>query len=351
MGGAFTGQADDPTAIFYNPAGIVQLDGTQASVGFTAYLPDATFRSNGTSGIPGTFAGQKTDLDSGNRLSPYGYFTHKLTELISFGVGAFSNFGLSTEWPEQWEGRFIPNGIKADIKTYSINPVLAIKASERLTLSIGPVLQYVSFKLQYDRWIDLTLMGIPLPPMSSRVKLTGDDADWGWNVGLLYKISDNLKFGASYRSEISHSFDDIDVSFEPQAKMIGLKNARGSSSFKTPAMAFLGVAWSLGAWTLACDAYWTEWSTFDKLSVTYNTPVAGASGFSIDKDWRDTWSLGFGVQYNLNQYIDLRAGYIFDQSPVPDRTLDPTVFPGDSQLYCIGLGFKFDRLSADLAYT
>jgi long-chain fatty acid transport protein len=133
--------------------------------------------------------------------------------------------------------------------------------------------------------------------------------------------------------------------------MINLNNTKGTSSFKTPAMAFLGVAWSLGAWTLACDAYWTEWSTFDKLSVTYNTPVAGASGFSIDKDWRDTWSLGFGVQYNLNQYIDLRAGYIYDQSPVPDRTLDPTVFFGDSQLYCIGLGVKFDRFTADLAYN
>jgi long-chain fatty acid transport protein len=187
--------------------------------------------------------------------------------------------------------------------------------------------------------------------MSTRVKLTGDDADWGWNVGLLYKITDNLKFGASYRSEVSHSFDDVDVSFKPQINMINLNDTKGTSSFKTPAMAFLGVAWSLGAWTLACDAYWTEWSTFDELSVTYNAPVAGASGFTIEKEWKDTWTLGFGLQYNLNQYLDLRAGYIYDQSPVPDRTLDPTVFFGDSQLYCIGLGVKFDRFTADLAYN
>jgi long-chain fatty acid transport protein len=352
MGGAFVAQADDPSAVYYNPAGILQLDGTQVSAGMSVIKPHASFKTDGNRATPllgpyaGPSAGATTSIKDVTFWIPNAYMTQKMNDRWGFGFGAFANFGLSTEWPEDWEGRFIVGGVKAEINTLSVNPVVAFKPIEKLTLSAGPVLQYLDIALKYRMPV---AAGIGAP--EAGVKLTGDDWDWGWNAGLLYSITDTLKFGASYRSQIKHKIERGDIKFSPEGAN-GFSNTKGDAPITLPAIAYLGLAWSPKPLTLEFDLQWTQWSTFDKLEVNFDQPLAGVvSGLEREKNWKNVWAYRFGAQYTLNEYLDLRAGVIYDKSPIPDSTLDPLIPSGDRWLYCLGFGTHYQSFTFDFAYN
>ena len=99
MANAFAAQANDPTAVYFNPAGIVQLDGTQVTIGASPVIPQAKFDSSTTdpAGIRGTSPGNITNMDDKIVAVPNAYVTQKINDYVSFGFGTFSNFGLETE--------------------------------------------------------------------------------------------------------------------------------------------------------------------------------------------------------------------------------------------------------------
>lgn len=351
MAGAFTALADDPTAIFHNPAGILQLEGSHFTVGFTTFLPGSTFKSNGTSGMTGTYAGQNTDMKDKTWIAPNIFLTHKINDRVAVGIGEFSSFGMGTEWPDNWEGRFAVGSTKSLLKTYSINPVIALKPTKRLAVAFGVVAQRLSFELKGRKWIDLRPLGIPMSPVEINSKLEGDDWDWGWNASFLFSITKGFKVGASYRSEVSHTIKNIDVTFEPEIRTLGLHDTGAVSRFKTPAMLFMGMAWTTGSWTVTFDADWTQWSTYDNLSLRFDSPVGGVPGMEVEKNWHDSWTLGWGIQYMVNRYLDLRAGFVYDESPIPHDTLDPSIIHGDSRVYCLGFGTHYGNVTVDFAYN
>ncbi|MGC8924729.1 MAG: OmpP1/FadL family transporter, partial [Calditerrivibrio sp.] len=146
MGGAFVAQADDPSAVYFNPAGITQLAGTQFSLGVSPIAPRATFDSDGkTTAVTG-----KGDIDTDGEKQtfyiPNFYLTQKIGNNFAFGVGIFSNFGLATDWPDDWEGRFTTTN--AEITTISLNPVLAYKISDKLSIAAGVVIQKMDVTLE-----------------------------------------------------------------------------------------------------------------------------------------------------------------------------------------------------------
>jgi long-chain fatty acid transport protein len=369
MGGAFVAQADDPTAVYYNPAGILQLEGTQVSVGMSVIRPHASFETDGNrANLPsppyppvysqwgGPPAGHNTSIKDTTFYIPTAYITQKINDRWAFGFGAFSNFGLSTRWDEDWEGRFITGGKDAEITTLSINPVIAFKPVERLSLSAGPVLQYLDIKLKYEV-PNLAKLVSPLAPGPNEagVKLQGDDWDWGWNVGLLYQITDTIKFGTSYRSQINHSITNGNVKFSPEG-VNGFTNLNDATApLKLPAIAYLGLSWAPKPFTFEFDAQWTQWSTFNSLKVDFGQTIgagpAATSGLEKEKDWSDVWAYRFGAQYAATDWLDLRAGIIYDPSPIPRRTLDPLVPSGNRWLYCVGFGTRYQKFTFDFAYN
>jgi long-chain fatty acid transport protein len=365
MGGAFVAQADDPAAVYYNPAGIVQLNGTQVSAGVSVIIPHASFETDGNranlspplSLWGGPPAGTSTSIEDHTFYIPNAYVTQKMSDRVSFGFGVFSNFGLATDWPDDWEGRFIVGGTKADITSVSLNPVIAFRPVPQLSLAAGPVLQYVSIDLQYQ--VPNVLNGVGGTPTTAAVpeataKLSGDDWDWGWNVALLYWITDNLKFGASYRSQVQHSITNGDVKFSPQG-VNGLTNTTGSANLTLPAIGYLGLSWSPKPFTFELDAQYTNWGSFNQLAVTFDQSIGigpiAVNGLTQEKDWHSVWAYRFGAQYSLNEYFDLRAGIIYDPSPIPDKTLDPLVPSGDRWLYCVGFGTHYQKFTFDFAYN
>jgi long-chain fatty acid transport protein len=347
MGGAFAAQADDPSAVYFNPAGIVQLEGTQVSVGVNTVTPTVTFRSNGTSSIAGTFAGQETETEDETFFIPNAYITHKFNDKVSFGFGTFSNFGLSTDWPDSWEGRFVLGGQLAEIKTHSLNPVLAFRPHKRVSLAFGAVAQYYNIEIQFNQFV-----GPALAPPTGEIhtKLEGDHWGWGLNVGLLVWITDNLRFGATYRSEVKHNIEG-DAEFSPNVPAAGIRNTGIRTTIRTPAIAYLALAYTWGPLTFEFDGQWTEWSTFDRLVAPFDQPVAGRPALTDELRWEDTWAYRFGVQYNTTEWLDLRAGFIYDEQTVPDETLSVVLPSGDRKIITFGAGGHYKALTVDFAYN
>ncbi len=352
MGGAFTGLADDATAVYFNPAGITQLEGTQVSFGFSIPTVDGKFRSAGTSGMPGASAGSETDLERQTFFIPNFYITSKLNKKFSLGFGAYTIFGLGFKWPDSFEGRFAPGGKNAELNTLTLSPVVAYQVNDKLSLSLGGRVEWADLKLENRLFV---APGVP----EVAAEISGDDFGYAWNAALLYQFSESFSAGLNYRSKIEHSFDDLDVNFSPQISNIGpipvgLTNTKAKLDVELPQFLSLGAAWSKGPFTLTFDAYWWDWSANNELSFRFSTPVAGQPSNTIPLNWKDTWTYAIGAEYKIQAFerdISLRAGFMYEESPVPDETVGPAGYQGDNLLYNIGLGSMIGPLYCDFFFT
>jgi len=352
MGGAFTGLADDVTAIYYNPAGITQLEGTQISLGFSIPTVEGKFKSAGTSGMPGVSPGDETDLDRQTFFIPNFYIASKINDKLSLGFGAYTIFGLGFKWPDSFEGRFAPGGKKAELFTMTLNPVAAYQITEKLSFSLGGRIEYADLKLENKIFV---------APGVDEVgsEISGDDFGYGWNAAMLYKFSESFSAGLNYRSKMKHSFDDLDVNFSPQISTIGpipvgLTNTKANLDVELPQFLSLGTAWSRGPFTLTFDVYWWDWSANDELNFQFSDPVAGQTFNTIPLSWKDTWTYAIGAEYKINAFdrdISLRGGFMYEECPIPDETVGPAGYQGDNLLYNIGLGSMIGPFYCDFFFT
>ncbi|NTW49988.1 MAG: hypothetical protein HGB19_09715 [Chlorobiales bacterium] len=344
MQNAFVAQANTPSAIYYNPAGMTQLEGTQLLCGANFYFPSATFESNGTSAFGA--AGKKTDLETQTFIIPQLFVTHKLNEDLSVGLGGFINFGLGTQWPTDWEGRYITGGTKAEVKTFTIEPAVAYRPIKQVSIGFGPFAEY--FDVTLENKIPQT--GAPATDLSS--KLNGSSWQFGWNLGVLVWITDELKFGANYRSSakqsISGNAEITGTALSPVTQAI-LGKYDAEADITLPPIGNFGLAYEKQDWTVEADLYWTGWTTYDKLAVTIKNFPAGNPD-PISKNWKDTWAYRFGGEYRMDETWSFRAGFSLEKSPIPATTLDPLMPSGDRRYYSLGVGAKFDLLTVDLAY-
>lgn len=357
MGDAFTGLADDPTAICYNPAGIVQLQGTQLSVGYSVPVITGSFKSNGTSGMPGDNRGDFTDLNTTVFFIPNFYITRQIDNQLFIGFGEYTEFGSPFEWPDSSVGRFAPGGKLGEMETETLSPVVAYKATDRFSVALGGKVQLLD--------IDLRNKVFVAPGVDEvSAKVTGDDASVGWNASMLYKVLDDLNIGFNYRSKVRYSLDDMHVNFSPEVPSInvpgtgtvpvGLLNTKASMDLIFPQYASLGLAWNRGPLTVTFDTYWWDWSQDKELDLKYKNPVAGASALVVPMDWKNTVSWAIGTEYRTNIFgkdISLRGGFLYDTCPVPSKTVDPIGYQGDNLLYCLGLGTKLGPVYLDSFFS
>jgi long-chain fatty acid transport protein len=347
MGGAFTGLADDPTAVYYNPAGIVQLDGTQISLGFAVPIVTGRFESNGTSDMQAS--GEETDMEENAFFIPNFYTTHKLNDRLSLGVGEYTIYGLGFEWPDDFEGRFSPAGKRAELQTMGVSAVAAYKITDQLSIGAGGRLERAYLELDQHIFVAPGVDEV-------QSEISGDDYAPAWQAALFYTFSKHWRAGLSYRSETQYSFDDMDVKFSPQIAAlgpvpVGLTNTKARMDITLPQFASLGLAWSSGPLTLTFDLYWWEWSKIDNLNFRFKKPVAGQSSLTVPMNWKDTWSYAVGAEYIVtvsNHDISLRAGFMYEESPVPDETVNPAGYQGDNLLYNIGAGSKIGPFIFDI---
>ena len=340
MGNSFASIANNASAVFYNPAGINQLEGTQLRTGFHLVFPDTSFR--------GSESGKRTEIDNDFAALLQGYLTHKINNRISVGGGIFTPFGLVTEWPTRWEGRTVST--YSAMRTFCVNPVVSIQIHPRLAVAAGIDYLYSDFKLR--RVIDPNkLIGLPLGISEGSITLKGFDDTWGYNLGILLKLSDRWRFGVSYRSKFNLEFDGHAHYHLPPVLEALYPDTDISPRIELPPTVAADISVRVGEkWTFVTGVLWTGWSVYDKLAPKFRDSLLVPPSMRSElQDWSDVFAFNFGVQYQLNPTWALRGGYIFDQSPVPERTLGPMVPDADANLFSLGVGYTRNNFTIDLA--
>lgn len=380
LGGSMTARADDPSALFYNPAGITQLPKTQFSAGSTVLNPFMDVKTTGTLGFatpPGYpafiqgpfFSGSNqvtTSLENNYFFAPTVYVTQQLNDKVWVGLGTFSRFGLGVEWPTLWPGRF--NSYNAEIKTFEINPSVAYKVTDNFSVSAGVSAMYMDIKLQSripGQVIPAKIvsnLGLGALAASSAAygtneldqKLTGDSWGYGFNFGLLYKPNEWISLGATYRSEVKQSVSgSVEIKGQTAGQLAYFPSESNASGDVTlPAQITFGVAVKpVKKLSISFDAYLTGWSSYDGLAFEFEKTIAGSNTRVVEKNWKDVWSYRVGLEYNVTDWMDLRLSYIYDESPVPDNTIDYLLPDSDRHVFGAGFGFHKGNFSLDLSYN
>jgi long-chain fatty acid transport protein len=336
--GAFTAQASDPSAIFHNAAGIGFLKRNQIYLGSGFVAPFADF--TGDDPYPG--AGRRESQYRGIIALPTGYYTHQFSERTVLGVGVFVPFGLETRWDAgDYSGRFISQ--RAKLHSYSVNPTVAYRLAERLSVGAGLEVRFANLSLRRR---------IPLvDPFTQRVvdvagvSLESDtNTGIGFNLGVLAKPNESLSIGIAYRHKMTidftgnADFEQVPTGNQELDARVGATIPFGTEPVTTsiafPAIASVGGAYEWGDWKGELDINWYQWSTFKNLTLQF--PESPQLDQVIEENYDNSFQLRLGVERRLNDVWRVRGGYFFDKSPGPVESVSP-ILP-DASRHGIALG-------------
>jgi long-chain fatty acid transport protein len=359
MGNAFVGQADDPSALFYNPAGITQLDGLQVIYGGSVVYLDTTFRSSTT--------GESTQLQDQFPLVPHFFATYKFKswDKLSVGLGIYTPFGLAVDWPDNWQGRF--SSLNAKFRATIIQPTIAYEVTKDFSVAAG--LRYANVSAEFQQMFDVGTGG-------SKARLWDGTADpIGWNVGLLYKLPEKYatSIGLQFRSEIQANISGSAEFSGPAAALF--KPTSFHSSFKMPPQLVGGISTkTIRNWTINAEVEWEGWNTIGSIPLHFtSTPDSAVNQQVLDKAgctnqqgaaqagcrlWKNSRVYRIGAEYKPEgRPYAFRAGYFYDETPIPDNTFDANIPNANLHALTAGSGYEWDtqggslkKVGLDVAY-
>ncbi|HHJ13200.1 MAG TPA: hypothetical protein ENJ79_02325 [Gammaproteobacteria bacterium] len=373
MGNAFAGSAaiaSDASTLYFNPAGMTRLP-RQLVAGVHAVATEAKYSGTATDLLGTSISGAGGVRDAGGTgVVPNFYLTLPVHQRFVLGLGVSVPFGLSTEYDDGWIGRY--QALDSEVTAININPSIAFKLTDALSLGLGVNYQYMSARL--TQAIDQgglctaqelqgaipagTCAGAGLAPQASDAKaeIEGDGWAGGFNFGLLYELDAGTRLGFSYRSKIRQRLTgDADFTNASPVFTGGtfpiFVDTDASAGIDLPKLVSASIYHELdGNWAVMADVTWTGWSSFRELRVEYD-------GFQpdtvVDEDWNDSWRYALGVSYRVNSNWLLRTGVAFDQSPIPDDAHRTARIPGEDRTWlALGLGYRLsETVALDVGYA
>jgi long-chain fatty acid transport protein len=346
MGNAFAAQADDPSALHYNPAGMTQLRGLQFMGG-------------------GLISGGSTDFTSPTGVTARGdrngmvawpppvhaYVTANLQSLgltalgeLSVGIGLTVPFGSLTRWPI--DGPFKTATTFSALPLLDIKPTVAYKVTENVSLGLGADI-YTFSGLAGEGHVERQSVwpgGLGIPA-GSRVELYGKDTAAGFNASLLYTALRNAdgkplaNIGIVYRSQAT-----LHLTGALLANGASVSDAKATlvlPQIITGAIAIWPVRTSEQEWKVEMDVDYVGWKSVSNLDVT----LGNGATIAQPQNWRSTYAVMFGTEYKWlaleslpHWVVALRAGYTNQQNQMPDFSYDPGIPSADLHVVGGGVG-------------
>lgn len=351
LGRAFSGEAsiaDDASIIASNPAGMSQLEGNwnySAGISYIEPGADATLYPAITGGNAGPAL--KDDDIAETAWVPYLYATKRINDEMVFGVGAFTTYGLRTNYSESAADLVGTN--YSEITTVNVNPSLSYRVNDFVSIGAG-------FNVMYAEG-EITANSVNLPPLfggpTPSFGLEGDDWAFGYNLGILFNLSENTRVGLSYRSKM-----ELELEGSVTGSIVGGGSFPGDLAVELPATAEFSIFHQLNdKWAVHGDVFWTQWSAFDTLAPIVSTGNPGLDGAVNDglrtpENWNDTFRYSVGATYNHNDSWTFRAGVAFDESPVDDEFRTLRIPDGDRVWLSFGASYVVnEHVTVDAGYS
>lgn len=336
-GDAFVATADNPSAIYYNPAGMAQLTGDNLRSGIYGIYAHSTYQPPGS----GTIYNSSDNLSALPQL----FYVHTMKKLpLSFGMGVYLPYGGKISWPQSTG--FRPIAISAALDYVTLNPAVAWKVLPSLSIGAGAMVNYVKMK---------TTQGYPAPfgafNQNNFFDFKGSGWSVGYNAGIQWKPIKQLAFGATFRSSARVAlngqthFEDLQI-FQPNAY------SYGNLDMDFPWTVVGGVSYRpTPKWNLEFDVNYTDWSTLGSFNLHQDNP---GNSLKPDEpgnfDWQPSWTYEFGVTRYFQKGWHASAGYVFDENSVPNTYYTPFAADLDRHFFSVGFGRDGRRFDFDVTY-
>lgn len=329
QGEAFVAQADDASAIYYNPGGLTQIHGTEVTSGGQIDFPN--FRLKG--GGPGTEMNTMSFI-------PHLYVATDLgmpTSPWRFGIGFNVPFGEAAEYADNGPFRYLIT--QSSLAVFNIEPTVAYRFNEHL--SIGAGLNIYDGTTALGQRVDLSAFGLP----DGHFHFHGDGMAVGATAGVMWKITPQHTIGAVYRSPFTINFDG----HANLNSALGFESRSAQATIQFPQSVAGGYAFRpIKKLKLEADIEWTNWETLN--NVVLHSKGASFDGTTIPFHWMDSFFYEFGVQYDVDEHWVVRSGYIYSENSVPNSSFSPTVPDSNRHIFSVGVGHSVGRFSVDLVY-
>ncbi|UAB71501.1 outer membrane protein transport protein [Vibrio sp. SCSIO 43132] len=355
--------ANDISAMFSNPSSIARFDGTRFSIGGVLDMPTSKLKnpvatapySSGTVSVTGYPAEPEQPIDTayGSAL----YFTHEYQPGLVLGISVGAPYAYVSDYPDTAVSRY--TATKTALFAYNVSPTVAWQLNDQWSVGASINMQYYTVELG-----TMVATSVTSPSISTDVTstITGKDLAFGFSLGTEYQMTEDTRFGLSYRSKISHSFDgDVELSgsdanyaaLVSAASALGvtITGRTGSAQFDiaTPSMLQIGVLHKLNdKFELYGNANRFGWSAFTDTTVTYGNGLADTV---VDNNWHDSWFVAVGMGYQYSQDIKLRTGFAYDWNPTPADAVSPRAPNNDRWNVGLGMSYQYsEQVKLDFGY-
>lgn len=339
MGGAVMANQAEPASLASNPALITELEGTQAQIGLTAVSADAKT----------TVAGQSRTLKNDWWLMPNIYLTRQMSDDITLGLGGFSRYGLGGEYKapvETWPGSNLAYKVK--LETFSITPTIAIQASDELSVAMGLEAMIIGFS--QNSYYNAE---IPYGGAGGEYKISGSGVSWGGNFSFVYRPqwAEKWSLGAMYRSKVKQNLNGRINAGDQRFTALNVHSGNAEGSISLPDSISAGLAFRPAEnWTFEAGIVGTFWSSYDQILIQYKG-TESSPFIRNQKKYKDVYRLNFGAEYKFRPNWAVRAGYVYDQSPINPNEMDTLVPVDNRHIASVGLGYTSGRWTVDAAYA
>ncbi len=346
MANAFAGdtaKAYDASTVWSNPAGMARLNQNEIDGSVNGIFPSIGFSGanyvGGGATIPGTTGGNL--IQSAATGGVYGLWS--VTPDFKLGIAADAPFGQRVSNPADFVGRY--QSLVSSITDTAFTLSAAYKFNEQWSIGGGPVVD--TFNARLTQAINTGPYAVLGDPVAD---LHGSDVGVGYNLGVLYQPTQDLRFGVDYRSRIQHDISGTQSIYIPPAigalapqlaAALYTQNSSASTKVTLPDSVTLGAYWqATPQLALLADLSWTDWSLLQNIVITPSSPYAAPT--TIQENWQNTVAVSVGANYRATEKVLLQGGFGFDQSPVTDGNRTSRI--PDSNRYILGIGAQYDIL-------
>jgi long-chain fatty acid transport protein len=266
---------------------------------------------------------------------PNFYFMTDINPSVKVGVGLNAPFGLKTEYDDKWVGRFQAD--KSEVKTININPSVAFKVNDQLSLGLGVSVMRAEATL--TRQVNRVLA-----PETS-VKIKGDDWGYGFNLGAIYQATVDTRIGMAYRSKVEQHLEG-----RSSSPLVAALNTKVKADVTLPENFSVSAFSRLNdTWDLMGDVTWTRWSQFKELRIDFANATPDAV---TPENWENTIRYSVGVNYHYSDALKLRAGLAYDEEAIKDEFRTARIPGNDRKWLSLGAGWQVTPASKlDVGYS
>jgi len=344
LSNAMTGGVNDASAVYYNPAALSEVNGDNVLASGSYVNVINSVENSGR---------KSSNKHDDNFLATFFANYHIPNTDLTLGIGTYTPFGLVTTYDSDAFTRFA--AVQTKLRTIYVTPALAWNPTNYLSLGAG--LSFVHASGVFSRALCLDPFSSCTQPLGleGTVRLTDTADAFAYNIGLLVKPIETLKFGFSYRSRVDLRFDNATAKFG--GAFLNPTVKADVSPIPLPPVINAGLFWQITpSWGAEFVYEYTRWSEFKNFTTTFSPiPIflplgAPIPGFQLPQDWKNTSTLRFGSFYALNENWELRGGIAAEQTPIPSKTLNPAIPGADLLTLNVGIGYKWEKFSVDLGY-